>query len=209
MQNTKQGSLFTLSAPSGGGKSSLIKALLEKYTDNSVQLSVSHTTRQPRPGETDGVHYHFVDKETFLKMVDNNEFFEWAEVFGNYYGTSQKAVNVSLDQGIDILLDIDWQGARQVKDKQADAIGVFILPPSKEELDSRLRNRGQDSEDVINGRMEQAVSEMSHYNEADYLIFNDDFQQALADFETILLSARLQQAKQAKKHAKTLNDLLA
>jgi guanylate kinase len=178
------GTLYILSAPSGAGKSSLAKALVESMAD--VTVSVSHTTRAPRPGEEDGVHYHFVDRDTFQAMVDRGEFLEYARVFDNFYGTSQKAVQDELDRGHDVILDIDWQGARNVKARMENAVGIFILPPSREELERRLRGRGQDSDETIARRMRDAVSEMSHYGEFDYVVVNDDFDAALGDLQCIL-----------------------
>lgn len=201
------GNLFIVSSPSGAGKSSLIGALLDKHTN--MQLSVSHTTRGPRPGEENGKHYHFTDVDDFKKRIDNNEFYEWAEVFGNYYGTSKAAIEKQLQQGIDVFLDIDWQGAQQMRKIVSDIKSIFILPPSKDELESRLNKRGQDTAEVIAGRMAQAQSEMSHYNEYDFVIVNDDFEQAKAEFEQIVLSHRLQLKNQQIKHQHLFNDLLA
>ena len=205
---TRRGNLFIVSAPSGAGKSSLIGALL-KDKPADMQVSVSHTTRAPRPGESDGVHYHFVDKEAFKALIDQGAFFEWAEVFGNYYGTSRVTIEQTLDKGIDVFLDIDWQGARQVKALMPEAIGIFILPPSREELERRLNSRGQDSADTIAARMADAVDEMSHYDEYDYLIVNEDFDTALADLSAIVLANRLHLAGQKTVHGDMLDDLLA
>ena len=205
------GNLFILAAPSGAGKSSLIKALMEKYEGNTqspMQVSVSHTTRQPRPGEVDGVHYHFVSREEFEALIEQGVFFEYAEVFGNYYGTSRVTIEQTLHRGIDVFLDIDWQGARQVKALMPDTCGIFILPPSLEVLEQRLTNRGQDSEEVIAGRMSQAVSEMSHFNEFDYVIVNDDFATALNDLEAIVTSQRLRSIKQQMRFQPLLDELL-
>lgn len=205
------GNLFILAAPSGAGKSSLIKALLEKHgdsADNPLQVSVSHTTRAPRPGEVDGEHYHFVSREQFEKLIEQGVFFEWAEVFGNYYGTSRVTIEQTLHRGIDVFLDIDWQGARQVKKLLPDTCCIFILPPSSEVLRERLNSRGQDSEEVIDGRMRAAISEMSHYNEFDYILINDDFAVALAELEAIVCSQRLRQTKQAMRHDILLRSLL-
>jgi len=179
-----QGTLFVFSAPSGAGKSSLAKALLE--LEPSLATSVSHTTRAPRPGEEDGVHYHFVSQEQFRKMVDNDEFLEYATVFDNSYGTSQQAVQSLLEQDKNVILDIDWQGARAIKAKMDRVKTVFILPPSLEELENRLNSRGQDSAEVIARRMRDAQSEMSHYHEFDYLVVNDEFDQAVADLRAIV-----------------------
>lgn len=203
------GNLFILSAPSGAGKSSLIKALIEQDKQDLLRVSVSHTTRDPRPGEVDGQHYHFVDHKSFEAMVADNAMFEWAEVFGNYYGTSHKAIEETLQQGKDVFLDIDWQGARQVKAMKPDAIGVFIAPPSKQELLKRLQGRKQDSQEVIDKRMQEAVSEISHYHEFDYIVVNDDFDVALSQLTTIVTSQRLTQNKQALRHQQMLAELLA
>jgi guanylate kinase len=179
-----RGKLLVLSAPSGAGKSSLAKALVEARSNLGV--SVSHTTRAPRPGEQPGVHYHFVDRPTFEAMIAAGEFVEHARVFDNLYGTSRRALETLLDQGRDVILDIDWQGARRIKALMPEAISVFILPPSREALEQRLRGRGQDAPDVIARRMQEAVSEMRHYPEFDHVIVNDDFQAALADLAAIL-----------------------
>lgn len=203
-----RGNLFIVSAPSGAGKSSLIAALLaDKPAD--MQVSVSHTTRQPRPGEVNGQHYHFVAVEEFKQLIAAESFFEWAEVFGNYYGTSRTVIEQTLAQGIDVFLDIDWQGAQQVKQQMPEAIGVFILPPSRAELQRRLTGRGQDSDEVIASRMAKAVSEMSHYHEYDFVIVNDDFETAQTDLRAIIRSQRLTQASQTITHSGMLKGLLA
>lgn len=204
------GNLFILSAPSGAGKSSLIKALLDKFNtlQQPMQVSVSHTTREPRPGEVDGEHYHFVSRAEFESLIESKAFFEWAEVFGNYYGTSRVTIEQTLDKGIDVFLDIDWQGARQVKQQLADAKGVFILPPSIDVLRQRLHGRGQDSEDVIEKRMQKAVSEMSHYNEFDYVLVNDDFDTTLAQLHAIVMSNRCLLDNQAHRHSDKLAQLI-
>jgi len=207
MQHTP-GNLFILSAPSGAGKSSLIKALIEQDKQDLLRVSVSHTTRDPRPGEKDGQHYHFVDHKSFEAMVAEKAMFEWAEVFGNYYGTSHLAIEETLKQGKDVFLDIDWQGARQVKQMKPDAIGIFIAPPSKQELLSRLQGRQQDSQDVIDKRMQEAVSEISHYHEFDYIVVNDDFAQALSELDAIVASHRLSQTKQALRYQQLFDNLL-
>ena len=201
-----RGNLFILSAPSGAGKSSLINALLKKHTD--MKVSVSHTTRSPRPGEEHGVHYHFVATDEFKTLIEKNDFFEWAQVFDNYYGTSKQAIESQLDAGIDVFLDIDWQGAQQVRKIMPSVQTIFILPPSKAELEQRLNNRGQDSAEVIASRMAKAQSETSHYNEYDYVIVNDDFNVALADIETIVVAQRLTLKAQAIRHQALLNSLL-
>jgi guanylate kinase len=208
------GNLFILAAPSGAGKSSLIKALLQKHEEtglhnNAMQVSVSHTTRAPRPGEVHGVHYHFVDREEFQTLIKQEAFFEWAEVFGNYYGTSKVVIEQTLRQGIDVFLDIDWQGARQVKAQIPDTATIFVAPPTKEELLRRLTDRGQDSADVIAKRMTQAVEEISHYHEFDYVVVNDDFDAALAELDAIVTSRRLRKEKQIIRHQQLFTDLLA
>lgn len=206
------GNLFILSAPSGAGKSSLIKALLNKdniASSRSMQVSVSHTTRDARPGENDGEHYHFVSVTEFKKQISQNAFYEYAEVFGNYYGTSEAAIDVQLAQGIDVFLDIDWQGAQQVRMKKPSVTTIFISPPSKEELENRLRGRGQDSEEIIASRMEQAQSECSHYNEFDYIIVNDDFDQALLDLNTVVMNQRLKCRQQTIAQAPLFSKLLS
>ena len=201
-----RGNLFILSAPSGAGKSSLIGALLKKHSD--MKVSVSHTTRSPRPGEENGVHYHFVSVDEFKALIEKNDFFEWAQVFDNYYGTSKQAIESQLAAGIDVFLDIDWQGAQQIRKLVDDVETIFILPPSKEELESRLNNRGQDSAEVIAGRMAKAQSETSHYNEYDYVVVNDDFDTALAEIETIVMAKRLSLQSQAVRHQALLENLL-
>ncbi|SDH77186.1 guanylate kinase [Vibrio xiamenensis] len=204
-----KGTLYIVSAPSGAGKSSLISALLEKNPTYAMKVSVSHTTRGMRPGEQDGVHYHFVQKEQFEELIDQGAFLEHAEVFGNYYGTSRPWIEKNLDKGIDVFLDIDWQGARQIREQMPLAKSIFILPPSNGELERRLNARGQDSEAVIAKRMAEAKSEISHYQEYDYVIINDDFDSALMDFKAILRAERLKQDKQAAKYKGMLDALLA
>ena len=203
----KSGILYIISAPSGAGKTSLVRALLDR--DKKVKLSVSHTTRQPRPGEQDGVDYHFVTVEEFQKAADADEFLEFAQVFDNFYGTSEKSIYRDLDQGFDVVLEIDWQGARQVRERIGENCSIFIIPPSRQELEQRLISRGQDSEDVIKRRMSEAQSEMSHYAEFDYLVINDDFDHALEDLQSIFVSQRLQLAKQLQAHEALIEDLLA
>lgn len=209
---TVTGNLFILSAPSGAGKSSLINALLnpEQPQENAarlMQVSVSHTTRAPRPGENNGEHYHFVSVNEFKKQINQKAFYEYAEVFGNFYGTSEKAIDDQLSQGIDVFLDIDWQGAQQVRMKKPEVTTIFICPPSTEALESRLRGRGQDSDEIIQDRMAAAKSECSHYAEFDYIIVNDDFDQALLDLRTIVNNQRLKQSQQALKHQKLFEEL--
>lgn len=204
------GNLFILSAPSGAGKSSLIKALLEQGKDNAsrpMQVSVSHTTRAPRPGENDGEHYHFVSVGHFKKQIKQNAFYEYAEVFGNYYGTSEAAIDAQLAQGIDVFLDIDWQGAQQVRMKKPSVTTIFISPPSRKALESRLRNRGQDSDEIIEERMAQAKKECSHFHEFDYIVINDNFEQALIDLTTIVNNQRLKRSQQMMQHKALLDEL--
>ena len=176
--------LYVVSAPSGGGKTSLVNALLQR--DPRVALSVSHTTRAPRPGERDGVHYHFTAADTFERLVDDGAFLEHANVFGNRYGTGREQVERQLAAGKDVLLDIDWQGARQVRRSYPAARTIFILPPSLAELRRRLVDRGQDSAEVIERRMQAARDEISHAGEFDFLVVNDDFESALADLRSIV-----------------------
>ncbi len=205
---TASGNLFILSAPSGAGKSSLIKALLEQESTRPMQVSVSHTTREPRPGENNGEHYHFVSVGSFKKQIKQNAFYEHAEVFGNYYGTSEAAIDAQLAQGIDVFLDIDWQGAQQVRMKKPSVTTIFISPPSRKELENRLRGRGQDSEDIIAARMAQAQGECSHFQEFDYIVINDNFAQALDDLTTIVNNQRLKRSQQVAQHKVLLDELI-
>lgn len=200
------GSLFTVSAPSGAGKTSLLEALVGRSCD--LQVSVSHTTRAQRNGELDGVNYHFVDRETFQTMLADNAFLEHAEVFGNYYGTSADWVNDKLASGVDVILEIDWQGAGQIKRLIPGTQSIFILPPSRETLYERLTGRGQDDDETISQRMSQAVSEMSHYVEYDYLVVNADFERAVDDLACIIACQRLRMTSQATRHTQLLQRLL-
>jgi len=200
------GTLYIISAPSGAGKTSLVKALLEKLA--GVSVSVSHTTRAARPGEQNGLDYHFVEKAEFERLVADGEFLEHAKVFDNYYGTRRATVLETLESGTDVILEIDWQGARQVYKAFPQAVRVFILPPGREALRQRLTGRGQDSEEVINRRMSDAVSEMSHYNEFDYLVFNDDFDVALDELVSLLRARRLRSEQQQQRYASELKGLL-
>lgn len=183
------GQLFVVSAPSGAGKTSLVNALIE--TTDGIAASVSHTTRDQRPGETDGEDYFFVDRAEFSRMVDADEFLEHAEVFGNLYGTSKAQIRRTLDSGLDLVLEIDWQGARRVRALHPDTVSVFILPPSEDTLRERLVGRGRDDPATIEARMQQARSEMSHYAEYDYLLVNDEFATALEGLRAIVLASRL------------------
>jgi guanylate kinase len=201
------GTLYIVSAPSGAGKTSLVKALVDAQPQ--VRVSVSHTTRAMRPGEVDGVNYHFVSREDFLARLERNEFLEHAEVFGNLYGTSQRWLEDTLAEGFDLILEIDWQGAQQVRRLMPKAKSIFILPPTQEALRQRLNNRGQDSDEIIEKRMREAVSEMSHYVEYDYLVINDDFAHALIDLQSIFRANQLIQTTQQQRHARLLGELLA
>jgi guanylate kinase len=194
------GDLFIVSAPSGAGKSSLVNALLAE--DANLVLSVSYTTRAPRPGEAEGREYHFVDAKTFAAMLERGEFLESAEVHGNRYGTSREWIADARARGLDIVLEIDWQGARQVRKAFPEAVSVFILPPSPplQELERRLRGRGQDSEDAIGRRLANARDEIRHAGEFDYVIINKEFQEAKRDLSAIVRASRLTAARQCARH---------
>ena len=198
--------LYVVSAPSGAGKTSLIKALLAR--DPHLRLSVSYTTRAPRPGEVDGVHYHFVDAPTFQRMVADDAFLEHAQVFGNWYGTAEATLRGGLERGQDLILEIDWQGARQVRERFPETVGIFILPPSVSVLQARLVGRGQDGEAVIAGRMAQAQAEIAHYRDYDYLVVNELFDAALDDLLAILRARRLRRVGQEPRLADLLAALL-
>ena len=191
--------LFTISAPSGAGKTSLVRALLEKRAGN-VAVCVSHTTRPMRPGDVDGSDYHFVDRQTFDRMIAAGEFLEHARVFDNFYGTARASAEALLASGKHVILEIDWQGARQVKREMPDTVGIFILPPSRAALERRLRARGTDDEATIERRMRDADREMSHYQDAEYLVVNDDFEQALFDLDAIVHAQGLTLERQKRKH---------
>ena len=200
------GTLFLVSAPSGAGKTTLVRALTAG--DQRIRLSVSHTTRPRRPNEANGVHYHFVTDARFRAMVDEDAFLEHAHVFGNLYGTSRGAVLEGLQAGFDVILEIDWQGARQVRSRMPEAVGIFILPPSRASLEERLRGRAEDDEAVIEARLAKAVEEMSHHAEFDYLVVNDDVEEALADLRAVIRAERLRHAKQALRRQALLGELL-
>ncbi|MGD8572647.1 MAG: guanylate kinase [Gammaproteobacteria bacterium] len=204
---TTTSSLYVIAAPSGAGKTSLVKALLETTPD--ITVSVSHTTRQARPGEVHGEHYYFVDQQTFEQMRDAGEFLEYAQVFDNYYGTSRQSVEDTLKRGSDVILEIDWQGAQQIRRLYPDCCSIFILPPSREALEQRLRSRGQDNEKVIDRRMQDAIAEISHYPEFDYLVINDDFDQALAEMTAIVVARRQRTAIQGVRQQALLKQLLS
>ena len=199
------GLLFVVSAASGTGKTSLVKALLERV--NNLHVSVPHTTRGQRPGELDGVHYHFSQKDDFLNLVNEGGFIEYAEVFGNYYGTAQATVKEQLAKGHDVLLEIDWQGAQQVRHLYPDAISIFVLPPSIETLELRLNSRGQDSQETIAKRVAAAREEMSHVGEFDYVTINHYFEEALQDIRAVIRSRRLVAPKQLQRYAALIETL--
>jgi guanylate kinase len=200
-------SIYIVTAPSGAGKTSLVKGVIEN-TDGVV-VSVSHTTRPMRPGEVNGCDYWFVTRAEFEQMIDQDQFLEYADVFGNYYGTSLKAVADCVERGNDVILEIDWQGAEQARQRLKDTVSVFILPPSRETLVARLKGRGQDSDEVIQRRTAEAVEEMRHYGHADYLLINDDFDSTLDAFKAIVTSQRMRLAVQQHLHADLINNLLS
>ena len=199
------GKLFIITAASGTGKTSLVKELLA--TTDNLTVSVSHTTRAPRPGESDGTHYHFTTVDAFKQMIDESAFLEYAQVFDNFYGTTRQAVERLLHEGVDVILEIDWQGALQVKEKFSDAVMIFILPPSRDALRSRLSGRGQDSDEVIEKRLAGSLTEMRQYDKFDYVVINDDFSEALADLQTIIKSHRLSRATQQVRNGKLIDAL--
>jgi guanylate kinase len=203
----QQGSLFIVAAPSGAGKTSLVRALVKSLEHTSV--SVSTTTRPPRPGEVDGVDYHFVDVAAFETLIAAGRFLEYARVFDHYYGTAHDTVRCLLEQGCDVILEIDWQGARQVRERMPDCRSVFILPPSREVLEQRLQARGQDDGELIARRMRDAISEMSHFDEFDYLVVNDDFAEALAELRAIFIARRQERRFQQGRHRELLTRLLS
>ncbi len=200
------GSLFIITAASGTGKTSLVKQLLA--TTNDVTVSISHTTRKARPGEIEGQDYHFTDVGTFKAAIDEQSFLEHAEVFGNYYGTSKQSVRTQLEAGVDVILEIDWQGALQVKKVFSDAIMIFILPPSIASLRQRLISRAQDSPDIIEQRLAGSVMEISQYVHADYVVINDNFQVALTELRAIIIADRQTLKRQQQRYSRTISTLL-
>ena len=207
MSATVPGTLFVVAAPSGAGKSSLVNAVLAR--EPGIVLSISFTSRAPRPGERHAQHYHFVDRAKFEAMVAAGDFFEHALVHGDYKGTARQSVQPQLAAGKDVLLEIDWQGARQVREKVPDSVSVFILPPSREALQTRMRNRGQDSEETIARRLAAAREEMSHHDEFDYVIVNEHFDAAAAELRAIFVAHRLRRPVQARRHERLIASLLA
>ncbi len=201
------GTLYIISAPSGAGKTSMISKLLESLTD--AEMAVSHTTRPAREGEVDGKHYHFISADEFLNDVHENKFLEHANVFGNHYGTSKAAVEMLLEKGLDVILEIDWQGAQQVRGLMPEALSIFILPPSKTELEKRLRGRGTDSDEVIAKRLGQSCDDIKHYNEFDYVVINDDFEVSVKQLESIFHANRATLEKQKQKNDALLSELTA
>lgn len=204
---TMRGTLFIVAAPSGAGKSSIVNAVLAR--DPNIALSISFTSRKPRPGERHAEHYHFVSAEEFEGMVAAGDFFEHALVHGDWKGTARQSVEPQLNAGRDVLLEIDWQGARQVRDKVPGAVSVFILPPSREALEQRMRNRGQDSEEVIQQRLAAAREEMSHYGEFDYVIVNEHFAVAVDEMCSVFTACRLRCEQQVARHGRLITALLA
>jgi guanylate kinase len=200
------GNLFIVSAPSGAGKTTLVRLLLE--SDPRIGVSISHTTRAPRPGEENGREYHFIDVPAFQEKIRQNEFLEWARVHGNYYGTSKKWIEAEMASGRDVLLEIDWQGAQQVRRVFLQAMSIFILPPSMAILNERLSGRGTDPAEVIARRIAAAQDEMRHVDEFDYVIINDGLPQAVADLKTIVEAARLRRANQRQRHVSLFASLL-
>lgn len=207
MADNHLGSLFIVAAPSGGGKTSLVRKLVD--TLEHVEVSISHTTRTMRPGEQHGADYFFVDDKAFIKMINDNAFLEHAQVFNHLYGTSIAQISERLSHGVDVVLDIDWQGAAQIKKSFPDVVSIFIIPPSLDELKQRLTNRRQDKDHVISERMKKAQDELSHYAEFDYLIVNDNFEHAASELNAIVVANRLRTARQINKQAKLLSFLMS
>jgi guanylate kinase len=204
---SKRGTLYIVAAPSGAGKSSIVNAVLAR--DAEIALSISFTSRAPRPGERHAQHYHFISADEFKGMIRAGDFFEYAQVHGDWKGTARQSVEPQLCAGKDVLLEIDWQGARQVREKVPDAVSVFILPPSRDALEQRMRTRGQDSEETIQRRLAAAREEMSHYDEFDYVIVNDVFEKAVEEMQTIFTASRLRREAQEVRHAELIRTLLA
>lgn len=211
MSNKAPGGLFVVSAPSGGGKTSLTRASIDALAKAGIpaEISVSYTTRAPRPGEQDGVHYHFVDRPAFEAMVARGEFLEHAVIYGHHYGTARVRTEQRLAAGRDVILDIDWQGARQIRQHLPGAIGIYILPPSMAKLEQRLRARKQDNEEAIRQRLEKAREEMAHYEYYDYLIVNKDFEQAMGEFVSLFVARRLTRETQEIKHKLLIQKLIS
>jgi guanylate kinase len=207
MAETYRGSLFIVAAPSGGGKTSLVKKLIQELP--AIEVSISHTTREMRPGENEAIDYFFINEPQFMEMVESGAFVEHACVFNNYYGTSVQQIETRLHAGIDVVLDIDWQGAQQIKKIFADAVGIFVVPPSLEVLKNRLKTRQRDNDEVIHERMLRAQDELSHFPEFDYLIVNDDFNKAAAELQAIVVAHRLRIARQTQQQRKLLSFLLS
>ncbi|WP_392538982.1 guanylate kinase [Legionella sp. 227] len=201
------GNLFIVAAPSGGGKTSLVKKLVESLED--IEVSISHTTRAMRPGEQHGVNYFFIDENEFIRMIDESAFLEHARVFNHLYGTSINQITERLQKGIDVVLDIDWQGAEQIRRSFPDAVSIFIVPPSLDVLKQRLLDRRQDKDEVISDRMRKAQDELSHYPEFDYLIVNDNFEKAAMELEAIVIANRLRIERQINKQSKLLSFLMS
>ena len=210
MSNRVPGGLFVVSAPSGGGKTSLTRASIDALAKAGIpaEISVSYTTRAPRPGEQDGVHYHFVDRAAFEGMIARGEFLEHATIYGQFYGTARAKTEQRLAAGRDLILDIDWQGARQIRQHMHDAIGIYILPPSMAKLEQRLRARKQDTEDAIRQRLDLARQEMAHYEYYDYVIVNKEFEQAMAELVSIFVVRRLTRPVQEIKHKSLIQKLI-
>ncbi|HHW4681473.1 MAG TPA: guanylate kinase [Xylella taiwanensis] len=201
-----RGTLYIVAAPSGAGKSTIVNATLER--DKQIALSISFTSRQPRPGERHAKHYHFVSADEFQRMIEADDFFEYALVHGDWKGSARQSVEPQLAAGHDVLLEIDWQGARQVRKKIPDAVSIFILPPSRAALEERMRKRGQDSEEVITQRLAAAHEEMAHYDEFDYTIINEHFETAVSEMNAIFTASRLRRQAQKVRHANLIKTLL-
>lgn len=203
---TVKGSLYIISAPSGTGKTSLVKGLIDSLSN--VKVSISHTTRPMRPGELDGINYHFISKEQFEEMIQKNEFLEYANVYGNYYGTSKSWVENTLQQGLDVILEIEWQGAKQIRQQFPNTISIFILPPDPDALEQRLRARGQDPEEIIQYRLKSAKEEVRFCHEYDYIVVNDQFEIALSDLRSIIRAEHCKNSKQQIRYQTLLSKLV-